>query len=113
MTVEELFELHDELTTRAKKIMEGKNHDYGQQHRDPFANFRGAKFIGLDEEKGLLLRVMDKIQRQNAFIEKGILLVKNEGIEDTCIDIINYQVLLLGLIREKKSKVININDLQT
>jgi hypothetical protein len=51
---------------------------------------------------GILLRVMDKIQRIKSFIEKNKLEVQGESFEDACDDIINYMVLIKGYIKDNQ-----------
>lgn len=101
--VAELFELHSELTTRALGLMERKNNDYRSGTGDPFKNFRGASTFDVSPVRGILLRMQDKMCRIATFDEKGELLVKDEGVEDAIVDIINYAVLMAGLIREDKN----------
>lgn len=100
MTRTQLLELHTELTTAAKSLMERKNADYGA-NADPFANFRMSSLLHLQPELGVLLRMQDKMARLVSFIEKGELKVKEEGWKDSITDVINYSVLLCGLLIEK------------
>lgn len=102
MTREELFALHDKLTTTAKELMARKNADYGA-NTDPFANFRMSALLHIQPEFGVLLRMQDKMARLVSFLEKGELKVKEEGWEDACIDILNYTVILCGLLKERTS----------
>ena len=103
MTKEELLALHTATMTACRAIMEKKNADYTGGSDDPFANFRVAEVMGVPAESGILLRVMDKMQRIKSFIAKGELQVENESAEDACDDIINYMVLIKGLMRESKA----------
>jgi len=104
MTHEELLQLHMQHTDHCRSIMERKNKDYtgGEEATDPFANFRAAKTIGLHPVKGILLRMQDKIQRLNTFTNDGKLSVENESATDACHDMINYAVLILGLIEDEE-----------
>ena len=103
MTREELFALHDQLTSTAKALMARKNADYGA-NEDPFANFRMSALLHIQPEFGVLLRMQDKMARLISFLEKGELQVKEEGWEDACIDILNYTVILCGLLKEHTNK---------
>lgn len=95
--IETLRELHCSLCARAATLMQAKNHDYtGGQH--PLANFLSADARGVPAELGLMLRVDDKLKRLQTFITKGTLKVSGEGVKDSIIDVINYMVLLAGLI---------------
>lgn len=98
----ELVNYHEDLCFAAKKILEAKNHDYGGSDGDRFANFRGTMALGIDPVIGVLLRMQDKIMRVKTFAEKGHLEIKNESVEDALVDIINYAVLIGGMIKEAK-----------
>ena len=97
MTREKLIEFHRELCDRAREIFEAKNHDYCQDG-DPFSNFRASIVLGVDPGLALLVRCLDKFKRIQTFIEKGELRVPNEGVDDAIQDVINYMVLLAGMI---------------
>jgi len=86
---ERLYRLHHELTNDAKMLMELKNHDYASRE-DPYRNFR------LFGRFGILVRLGDKFARLRSFEEQGELLVTDESIRDTLLDIINYVVLYYG-----------------
>ena len=104
MTREELLELHNEMCRRAKAIMVAKNHDYaGEGGADPFANFRAVEQVGIcSTEKGVLVRMMDKMKRLITFADCGRLVVENEGVEDACLDLMNYAIILEGIIEERR-----------
>lgn len=101
MTFEELLELHRYLCGKGKEIMTNKNHDY-TAGGGVFDNFRHAEIFGVPGELGLLMRVMDKLMRLKSFIVLGKLAVEGEPAEDAIVDIINYMVLLAGMLDEKK-----------
>lgn len=103
MTREQLLQLHEALCHKAREILKAKNQDYSGAAGDPFANFRGAAYLGIEPEIGLLMRCMDKFKRVEAFVANGTLAVKSEPVEDAIVDVINYMVLLAGLIDERKS----------
>jgi hypothetical protein len=98
-----LFELQHETFIKCQQIIEAKNADYADDG-DPYSNFRSAEIFGVHPATGILLRVMDKIQRIKTFIKKNELAVKEESFEDACDDIINYMVLIKGLLKEQQSK---------
>lgn len=78
-----------------------KNSDYTGDSDDPFANFRRSEVVGVPVEQGILVRIMDKISRITSYIEKGELEVKDESVQDTIQDAINYFSLLSGYIKMK------------
>lgn len=88
------------------KIMMAKNADYtkGVAEDDPFANFRQCEKFGITSaEIGFLTRMSDKFARIASFAKKGELMVKDETVEDTCLDLSNYLKLFLGYLAEKKA----------
>lgn len=91
------------LTAEAQSIMHKKNHDYTGGSGDPYANFRGAEYLGLHPATGLLLRMQDKLQRIRTFAERGELKVDGEGLKDAVIDCINYSILVYGLLTEDET----------
>lgn len=100
--VSELIKLHQQLCDEARTIMRDKNHDYRGGTEDPYANFRGATFLGVSPILGILLRMQDKIQRIKTFDEKGELKAHNESLKDAVIDVINYAVLIYGMANDKR-----------
>jgi len=86
--------------------MERKNHDYAGQTRevvDPFANFRVCEALGLcSAEVGVLVRLSDKLSRLATFATAGNLKVEDEAIQDTFLDVINYTVLLAGIVKDRE-----------
>ena len=106
MTRDELFALHQEICRRALVIMQHKSADYATGS-DPFANFKRGEILGFTSaETGLMLRVVDKISRISTFLQKGELKVGNETVEDSIIDVINYMVLLHGMLADKEGRKI-------
>lgn len=101
MTHHQLFQLHESLCSQARELMRKKNQDYTAGSADCFANFRSAEFLEISPEVGILLRCLDKFKRILAFSKSGTLSVANESVMDSIRDIINYMVLVAGLIQEK------------
>lgn len=102
--VEKLLLLHELTTSRCRDIMCAKNADYSGGSGDPYSNFRIAESFGLHPVTGILLRVTDKLQRIRAFIANGVLAVDGESVDDACDDIVNYAILMKGLLREEREK---------
>lgn len=102
MTREELFELHRFMSDKALDLMKLKNHDYSKGH--PLGNFYVCESLQIcSAEGGIIVRLSDKLSRLVSILEKGSK-VKDESIEDTIVDIINYAVLLQATIRHNKGK---------
>jgi len=70
MNISELLKLHKSTCQSAFETMKVKNHDYTSGSNDPFANFRGSLFIGIQPELVILMRCMDKFKRIQTFVEK-------------------------------------------
>lgn len=77
-----------------------KNNDYGGSNNNPFANFENATIAGVSVERGILVRLMDKMSRISTLLEKEAM-VKDEAITDTIEDAINYLAILKSYINQK------------
>lgn len=102
MNKKELHTLAESMARAELEVMKAKNADYTAGSDDPFANFRLAEIFGVPAEIGLLIRMLDKIQRIRAFLADGKLAVASEPVDDAIADCRNYLVLLQGLIEERK-----------
>lgn len=86
IAVEDVAKMYDEKVALAKKLMEDKNHDYGEAWRD----MSQESFVDLILAK--ILRIKQIVQNE------GKTLI-SEGIDSNYFDIINYAVF--ALIMEK------------
>jgi hypothetical protein len=75
------------IQSNALELFKKKNADYG----DAFAKY------GLI---GVLMRIEDKIQRGISISKSGIVLVSDEGLRDTLLDLHNYAAMALMLLDE-------------
>ena len=90
-----------ETTFRAcLEIARAKNQDYAGLD-DPFRNFRNALTVGVSVERGIMVRIMDKISRISNLLDKEAV-VKDEKLEDTILDAVNYLSILLAYLESKK-----------
>lgn len=107
MTTEDLLKIHKDTCEKCKDIMKKKNSDYtgGKSSTDPFANFNAASILDIHPVQGLLLRVIDKIQRIRSFTNDKELKVSNESVEDACDDIVNYAILAKAMLMEERSQI--------
>ena len=107
MTTKELLQLHEDTCKSCREIMEQKNSDYtgGKSSTDPFANFNASSILDIHPVQGLLLRVIDKIQRIRSFTNDKELKVSNESVEDACDDIVNYAILAKAMLMEERSQI--------
>ena len=103
MTKDEYLEYHSSVCERMKSIVKAKNEDYTGTDPDPFANFSKVEKLGIcSTEIGMLVRLNDKFSRIISFVQKGFLLVKDESVEDTCIDAANYFIFLAEYLKSKR-----------
>ncbi len=91
LPVEEVAALYNEKTGIAKKLMEDKNHDYGEAWRE----MSQESFVDLTLAK--ILRI------KQILLNDGATII-SEGIDANYYDMINYAVFALILIEEGKHK---------
>lgn len=89
------------------KIHEIKNKSYGIGN--PLGNFMECERFGIPAWKGCLVRITDKVTRvYNLTSKMGqpeyADALEMENLEDTLIDLANYSLLCLILLREAKKK---------
>lgn len=78
----------DQITAELRAILEKKNNDYGDDN------------IGVLGERGLFVRIWDKVQRLKQLVwNSKELKVKDESIEDTLMDLANYSIIQVILRR--------------
>ena len=104
MTLEELKKLHDKTCAICREVMVKKNSDYtgGTNAKTIFANFESARYLGIHPVQGIMMRIMDKIQRINSFTNDKELQVPNESVYDACEDIVNYAILAKAILTEER-----------
>ena len=107
MTIKELEELHDKTCSICREIMVKKNSDYtgGTKAKDIFANFKSARYLGIHPVQGIMMRIMDKIQRINSFTNDKELQVPNESVYDACEDIVNYAIQAKAILTEERKEL--------
>ncbi len=90
------------LFDRCIDLMRSKSNDYAEGG-DAFLNFKtAAQIAGISPEQTLLTLLGMKMSRLTQLISKG-KKAKNESVEDTMLDIINYVVLLRGMMHEQEN----------
>lgn len=102
----ELVKYFEDVTANMVKIMKAKNEDYaGTVSDDAFANFTRVEVLGIaSTEQGFLTRMTDKVCRVISFVQRGVLSVKDETVEDTLIDLANYALLMAAYIKSRRAK---------
>lgn len=99
---EDLFKFMEEKTTKMVQVCKDKNNDYVGVNQSPFANFEHVGRFGGSVEWGFFTRMTDKISRISSFISNVTLLVKDESVEDSLIDLANYCLLFAAYLRSKR-----------
>ena len=78
-------ELHKEICDKLNETYRAKNADYG----DSFAKVRA------EYPEAICIRLMDKLERLKTLMSGGQQQVRDESIEDTILDLVNYGILEL------------------
>jgi hypothetical protein len=79
----------EQINKEGLDLFRRKNADYG----DAFANYGSI---------GVLVRIGDKIQRMHHISKNKIVLVDDESLRDTLIDLHNYSAMAIMLLDEHK-----------
>ena len=74
------------IQSKGLELFKRKNADYG----DAFAKYGVV---------GILMRIEDKIHRALSISNSGIILVNDEALEDTLLDLHNYAAMALMLYK--------------
>lgn len=85
------------------ETMKRKNADYaGEKNVSGLKNFEvSAQVAGITVSEGILVRLMDKMTRIGNLLQQEAQ-VKDESIQDTLMDAINYSAILLYAIKQNK-----------
>lgn len=91
--IESILQSHE----RQLQIIAQKNHDYSPG-ADNYSNFRSVNYImpWISVEEGILIRMLDKLQRAANLVHFQETYVTDEKLEDTLDDIANYSNLILA-----------------
>lgn len=96
MTSEQLIRELESTYSRCLATAKKKNADYADND-DPFRNFKMSLFVGVSPQRAILVRLSDKISRISNLLDREAK-VKDEKIEDTIEDAINYLALLKAML---------------
>lgn len=83
-------------------LIRKKSSDYAKPDSDTLSNFKNSLIVGVSLERGVLVRIMDKISRISNLLDKDASVV-GESIEDSIQDSINYIHILGCVIDNNKS----------
>jgi hypothetical protein len=103
MDQSKFMEMYGKFATKMHSIVRCKSQDYSTES-DPFKNFRLAPMVGVTPERGVLVRMMDKISRISVLLEKEASVV-DESIVDTLLDLGNYSLILACMLEENNGKI--------
>lgn len=84
-----------------------KNADYANS-TNPFRNFESANIAGLEVDRAILVRVLDKLSRVSNLLGKDPAVVE-ETVNDTILDAINYLAIMKAYIEGVKTPQVKIN----
>jgi len=102
MNKDRQIEVFNDIMVKSSAILSSKGEDYATQ--DVLSNFKLAGNItGISAELNCLNLIATKVARL------GVLLnnknePNNESIEDSCIDGLNYFILLIMLLKDKENE---------
>jgi len=101
MDTKTFLEMLQKNSDKGMDLIKAKNQDYAT-NKDPFSNFRMVENIGLATlEQAILMRMCDKFARIVNLLKKDSAAVKDESVEDTLLDIMNYANILLAYRQNK------------
>lgn len=102
MTLDELDQLHADISLDAWDLIKRKNADYSAGHDDVLHNFRKVERIGLcDAATATRTRLLDKLARLESVIA-GREMSVDEALADTVLDAFNYLVILRAVTLAEK-----------
>ncbi len=104
ITIDELIQIKQKLFDKSQELSKSKGHDYSGLGVDTFKNIRASEAYGMKAEKGVLVRLGDKIMRISNFIDQDEFAVKDESFEDTILDSLNYICYIYALHEERIKK---------
>jgi len=111
LTTKEAMLVHLGLITKGLQVLEGKRKDYSGDD-DPYGNFRGSEFVGVEPWRSAVIRKMDKISRRKNIMEHdGKAYIGTEEFSDPYFDEINYTAIECGLAIEELQNYEAIGDL--
>jgi hypothetical protein len=88
-----------ELYAANVEISRRKNSDYANKE-DPFQNFRACEIYGISLERGLIVRMSDKMTRISNLLTRPAQ-VADESVLDTLSDLANYAMILRMALEQK------------
>lgn len=111
VSLEKLVKIHDRFCNEARAIISKKGADYNRSKQlegDTLFNMKVSKLLGITDTttQGVLTRLGDKFMRLISLTKdpNAEAAVKDEKVEDTIKDAINYLVYLYVLWSEEREE---------
>ncbi len=108
ITTKDIKIFQDYIFEKCQKAFVAKGNDYSGADKDTFANIRLAAHIGLVQNPAhsCLVRMMDKVMRLRMLTDETISQqVRDESLEDTLSDLINYATYVVMLDKERRDNL--------
>lgn len=103
-TTKDFQKYHEEICDIARVLSREKQKDYSIP-QDALRNYRKAASITHTSlEKIIMGRLSEKVVRLGQILDNGYSVEKGEGIEASCIELINMCVLLSAANEERQDK---------
>ena len=96
-----LLKSADDTFTKCREVLTQKSADY-TGGKGAFYNFNLSEVVGVEPKRGMLVRIMDKIARASHILETEPE-AKDEKLEDTILDAINYLAILKAKVEEENT----------
>lgn len=110
ISVKQIQKIQKRLFRKASGLVEKKGHDYNfkkQLSGDTLFNLRIARILDVVERdtQSVLVRLTDKVMRLISLEDPVVTAkVKDEKVEDTVVDLINYVTYFYAFRLEQKNK---------
>jgi len=110
ISVKQIQKIQKRLFGKASGLVEKKGHDYNfkqQSSGDTLFSLRAARILGIIERdtQSVLVRICDKVNRLISLENPDVSAkVKDEKVEDTVVDLINYVTYFYAFRLEQKKK---------
>jgi hypothetical protein len=103
MILSEFIELAKTDFDKCLQILQSKNNDYADV-KDVFSNFKySGDYAGVDASVACRVLIGTKMARLKELLSSN-KEIKNESIDDTLADSINYLEILRGILKEKEGE---------
>jgi len=103
MDTQRFIEQFRALANHIADTVERKNADYSHSDADPFRNFKYIEQLAsgrITAADGILVRMSDKMMRIANLVAPGTVnAVAGEKVDDTCVDLAAYALILVLLLR--------------